>query len=242
MRHSHSPRSITPSIERIGSDRASDDIHPPGSIPGNAKVVHRSRAPKGSGYRTREEILIAAEALLSRTADGRSLTIRGITEHLGLTAPTIYRYFPHKQALLAAVAETYWRDLSLVMNEAAPDTSKPLAALQEQVAVALRFAAARPHWFHIVEADMTERLHSTTHGTYTLLRDRFAGTIERMQLSPASRWSDPERGGQEVLASLCGVLRLAMAAPDYREDGYLSEFEELLRSMIARLAAAGESP
>lgn len=95
-----------------------------------------------------EEILKSAAHLVEH-GDGDGLSLRGVAASLGVKAPSLYRYFPDKQALEVAVAEVIL-DAMLVEFRAASATSHPEARFRHVVNVYLRFARERFHLYEFV--------------------------------------------------------------------------------------------
>jgi AcrR family transcriptional regulator len=73
-------------------------------------------------------------------ADG--LSLRAVASALGVKAPSLYRYFPHKEALEVAVAEEIW---NVVLGElqAASANADPDTRFRRTAGAYLRFARER---------------------------------------------------------------------------------------------------
>ena len=87
------------------------------------------------------EILKAAVYLVGRGgADG--LSLRAVASALGVKAPSLYRYFPHKEALEVAVTEEI---LSVMLDElqAAAATANPEIRFRRTAEAYLHFARER---------------------------------------------------------------------------------------------------
>jgi AcrR family transcriptional regulator len=94
--------------------------------------VRRSR-----GAATRERLLLAAVDLF--TARGfHATTTAQLAARTGIAEGTIYRHFPGKQALYAAVCRAVWERCSVVAAEG----DNPRGALRERLAAAARRLAA----------------------------------------------------------------------------------------------------
>jgi AcrR family transcriptional regulator len=107
-----------------------------------------SSAPDGLTPRARE-IVVAARAILEE--DGLdALTMRRIAERLGIRAPSLYKHFPDKQALEAAIISAAFEEQAGVFERAVEEGDDPLAALG---AAYRRFALAHPHLYRL----MTDR-------------------------------------------------------------------------------------
>jgi AcrR family transcriptional regulator len=102
-------------------------------------------APEPLSARAREIVAAAREIL---EADGREgLTMRRIAERLGIRAPSLYKHFPDKAALEAAIISTAFEEQAETFEEAIAASSDPLADL---AAVYRRFARAHPHLYRLM--------------------------------------------------------------------------------------------
>lgn len=63
----------------------------------------RVRNRRGEGGRLREDIVVAAAALLDETGDERTITLRSVARKVGIAAPSIYPHFPDQPAIMLAV-------------------------------------------------------------------------------------------------------------------------------------------
>jgi AcrR family transcriptional regulator len=107
-----------------------------------------SSAPDGLTPRARE-IVAAARAILEEEGlDG--LTMRRIAERLGIRAPSLYKHFPDKVSLEAAIISAAFEEQAGVFERAVEDGDDPLDALG---AAYRSFALAHPHLYRL----MTDR-------------------------------------------------------------------------------------
>ena len=74
--------------------------------------------------------------------DANGLSLRAVASSLGVKAPSLYRYFPDKEALKVAVAEEIWR---VILGElrAASAIANPENRFRKTTDVYLRFARER---------------------------------------------------------------------------------------------------
>ena len=80
---------------------------------------------RGEGVRLRSEILAAAAKILDATGDENAVTLRAVARAAGISAPSIYAHFPNRQAILLAVVEDAFSDLTDHLRTAAdPDTGR----------------------------------------------------------------------------------------------------------------------
>jgi AcrR family transcriptional regulator len=107
-----------------------------------------SSAPEGLTPRARQIVAAARGVLDEEGTEG--LTMRRIAERLGIRAPSLYKHFPDKEALEAAIVSAAFEEQAEVFEHAVAGSADPLADL----AAAYRgFARAHPHLYRV----MTDR-------------------------------------------------------------------------------------
>ena len=107
-----------------------------------------SSAPDGLTPRARE-IVAAARAILEEEGLD-ALTMRRIAERLGIRAPSLYKHFPDKESLEAAIISAAFEEQAGVFERAVGEGDDPLEALG---AAYRRFALVHPHLYRL----MTDR-------------------------------------------------------------------------------------
>jgi AcrR family transcriptional regulator len=106
-----------------------------------------------------EEILKTAVHLVEH-GDADGLSLRAVAAELGVKAPSLYRYFPDKEALEVAVAEEI---LTIMLGEfrTASATADPDARFRRVVDTYLRFARERfPLYAFVMQERHPERYGS----------------------------------------------------------------------------------
>jgi AcrR family transcriptional regulator len=109
----------------------------------------RRRAPRGSGAELRDEILDAATELLLETGSAKAVSIRSVSQRVGVTSPSIYLHFADKDALLDAVCGRYFEQLHEVMQRVADEQPTPLERLRAQGLAYVRFARENAELYRI---------------------------------------------------------------------------------------------
>jgi len=137
-------------------------------------------APTGSaelGPRARQ-ILAVARALLDREG-AEGLSMRRIAERVGIRAPSIYKHFPDKEALEAALISDGFVELAERFEQALGREEDPLAAFAHGYR---SFAREHPHLYRL----LTER---------PLPRERLVPGVEDRAARSAiqAAGSDPDR-------------------------------------------------
>jgi AcrR family transcriptional regulator len=100
---------------------------------------------------SRETILDAArEAIIERGIDGFSL--RRLAARLGVTAPSLYRFFDSKDAIVGAIADTEFELLFAAIDRATAGVEDPVAQIKAQSAAYVECAVANPALFAVMFA------------------------------------------------------------------------------------------
>ena len=92
-------------------------------------AARRRRSPRGSGDQLRDEILDAATELLLESNQEKAVSIRSVSQRVGVTPPSIYLHFADKDALIEAVVADVFHALDAAMVAAAAEHDKPLDKL-----------------------------------------------------------------------------------------------------------------
>jgi AcrR family transcriptional regulator len=92
------------------------------------------------------EIAGAARAILEDEG-AEALTMRRIAERLGIRAPSLYKHFPDKQALEAAIISAAFEEQAELFEHAVEHDDDPLGALATAYR---RYALAHPHLYRLM--------------------------------------------------------------------------------------------
>jgi AcrR family transcriptional regulator len=114
-----------------------------GTLANIVSLSTHQRTPRAS------QIVAAARELLEQ--DGpEGLTMRRLADRLGIRAPSLYKHFPDKSAVEAAVISDGFAELAGTFERATAGASDPLLSL---AAAYREFARTQPHLYRL----MTER-------------------------------------------------------------------------------------
>mgnify|MGYP001807323886 CR=1 FL=1 len=105
----------------------------------------------------RTALIEAALASIERTG-GDELSLREIARSVGVSAAAVYRHFPDKDALMAAVAQVGYDRLAAAQQAASDAAGGGAAGFSATGATYVRFALANPGLFRLVFA------HPAPHG------------------------------------------------------------------------------
>jgi len=156
--------------------------------------------------------LKASEALLSE-AGAEGLSIRGVSERCGYSAPTIYHHFGDKQGLVAALLEERFRAVYDAMA-AIPHSDQPAHHLRAMARVFVSFAVAHPGHYRLLVAHGIGEEESvpSAAAARALVRDDLQELDRRGHLAT----SDLDAAFDVLWAMLHGVISLQIDVP--RED------------------------
>lgn len=108
---------------------------------------------RGEGERLRGELVEAASRLLERLDGEESLSLRAVTREAGVAPQSFYLHFPDKRALMRAVYEARYAELTAEMGAALAelDSTAPPAERVGAVARAYcRFGLDRPGQYRVL--------------------------------------------------------------------------------------------
>jgi AcrR family transcriptional regulator len=110
----------------------------------------RARARRGEGEKLREQILEAASRLLVETGDEEAVSIRAVSEAVGVTPPSIYLHFADKNELIFAICERYFDELDRVTSEAARGSDDPVESIVLRGRAYVRFGLDNPEPYRVI--------------------------------------------------------------------------------------------
>jgi AcrR family transcriptional regulator len=164
---------------------------------------------------TRNRLVQAAEALLCEGDSEQAVSVRALERRAGVTAPTIYRYFPSMGSLLAEVASRQFARLDAAI-EAAAGIEDPIAEITAFGRAFARFGLEHPHEYRVLfmnrasdPAAANDRLR--TAAGYHRLVSSVRRVIDDGAL-PGNE--DPEEIANLLILSLHGVISMLIARPD----------------------------
>jgi AcrR family transcriptional regulator len=112
---------------------------------------------RGEGERLRGELIEAACHLLERLDGEESLSLRAVTRQAGVAPQSFYLHFPDKQALMRAVYEARYAELTAEMRAALAELDSAAPPVERVSAVArayCRFGLTRPGQYRVLFGTM----------------------------------------------------------------------------------------
>jgi AcrR family transcriptional regulator len=188
-------------------------------------------------HRTRAGIIEVAAQLL-REHGAAAVTIRAVAQAADVQAPTIYRFFEDKDALLDAVAEhvfaTYVAGKALV-----EDSADPVADLRAGWDAHVGFGLANAALFGL----LTDPSRATRSPAATAGLEILRARVHRV--AAAGRLRVPERRAVELIhaAGTGAVLALLSVPPEDRDAGLVDAmYDAVARAVLADVPACPGDP
>lgn len=162
--------------------------------------------------------LVEAGLRALETAPIEDLSLRALAREAGVSATAVYRHFPDKQALLAALADAGLQSLGRYQQQAA-ETAGPQQAFGATGRAYVRWALANPALFRLVFA-CNDALGETVFGQSLAAR--------MLQANAAAATGDADEARRLVVQAWALVHGLAMLML----DGQLPADEALIDRVI----------
>ena len=227
----------TPAVSPVDAESIAGGVAPEV----NEVVVRprRIRARRGQGDRLREEILSAVEQLLVQTGDAEAVSIRAVSQLVGVTAPSIYRHFVDKDAMVLAACTQAWERFDHYLIEAAASESDPLLSIKAEALAYLRFASAHPGEYKVLFMVPTSTTQEQAHNVFDIEKSEYTALVhiaQSVERAIAARSilpiADPMTMATMLWASVHGIASLRIAKPEVPWPSV----EEQLEVMFALLA------
>jgi AcrR family transcriptional regulator len=182
----------------------------------DVKPAARVRLRRGEGDRLREEVLDAAETLMVDSSSADAVSIRAISQIVGVTAPSIYRHFADRNALVLAACERAYSRFDQYIDKAAADATDPLHDIKSRALAYVRWALDNPGQYRVLF--MLPGTHSHDEET---ANDSFDPVKSHIQ------------GLQQLDRALAGAVAQGLIHP----SGPTMELATLLWSMVHGIAS-----
>ncbi|WP_024801072.1 TetR/AcrR family transcriptional regulator [Nocardia sp. BMG51109] len=184
----------------------------------------RQRSARGSGAQLREEILVATRELLARTGNADAVSIREVGKLVGVSAPSIYRHFADKNALIETAVAQVFENLDTAVVAATDPGVSPVTRMRDQGMAYVRFALEHPAQYRVAMAatsDQGPRAVDLVIGSGAF--QRFSHTVREAMDAGTITPGDPLPVVLELWAAAHGVASLLIAKP-YLPFGDAEEF------------------
>jgi len=116
---------------------------------GNANSVNIEKKPYHHGD-LRAALISEGLAMLAESATADSLSLRELARRVGVSAPSVYRHFPDKEALMNALAQEGLKQLARSQHAAAEAAGGGKDGFAATGRAYVRFALANPALYRLI--------------------------------------------------------------------------------------------
>lgn len=178
---------------------------------------NRATNRRGEGRALRGEILDAATRLLANASTREALTLRAIAREAGIAAPSIYRHFPDRDAILDAVVSRTFVELSQVCAAAEEGNPTGAGAVEAICHAYLEFAREHPGRYRVLFARSPADIASppTTYPDGIAAFELLRRAVARCDGHETTTAQEVTRDAQCLLAALHGLATLVPATPAF---------------------------
>jgi AcrR family transcriptional regulator len=172
----------------------------------------------GEGGRLRDELLEAATRLLGRATSRDAVTLRAIARETGIAAPSIYKHFADRDAVIDAVVSSTFQQLDAVCEEAYRSTGPGPARVRAVSCAYVAFAVDHPDQYRVLFERSSDN-RSAVAGPYPAGLHAFQCLVEAIKEADAGDGvpcgGNPFQDAEALWAALHGIVTLVAATPDF---------------------------
>lgn len=192
-------------------------------------VFDPNRKRNTRGEQRRQELLGAAAAVFGRLGYHKATT-NAIAMEAGVSPATLYQFFPNKEAIASALAETYAREMAEAERAIDPEgTLCFLEAIHELLTVCMGFNRKRPE-FHtlVLDAPLSAAAREEKQALGQVFIDFIAARLLRER--PTLSHAEAAHHGRVALLIFRGILdELTQASPSARP-----RLQQAMRDAVCR--------
>jgi len=137
--------------------------------------------PRRLGTAERQQEIVAAVVELAREFGPEGITTQAIADRIGLTHGALFRHFPDKEAMWAAVFDWVQIELGALVESALAAGGTPLEALRRVFLAHVDFVAHHPGvpriLFHELQRPAASAFHERVRAMVTGYRYRLCGVL-----------------------------------------------------------------
>jgi AcrR family transcriptional regulator len=198
----------------------------------------RTRNPRGQGARLRDEIIVGAAAILERTGNEESITLRSVAREVGIAPPSMTRFFADRAEVIDAVLAQELGGLRDDMAAAKESETEPVAQLFAVVRAYHAHGQAHPNRYRVMFErrflPLWEAEQRTMDQTAPLMVETFglvSGSIERCVQAGRSASTDPFFDATLLWIAIHGLVALPATITSFPWP----DTDELLVACVKRL-------
>ncbi|WP_369060771.1 TetR/AcrR family transcriptional regulator [Caulobacter sp. 73W] len=199
-------------------------------------VSRSPRKRKGQGGERREEILAEALRLIGERGV-HGVSTRQIAEAVGVSQPSLYAYFPSRDAIVDELHDRAFVLLVQALERFTPTPGTPLEQAVEYLRVYVDFGLNNPDAYRVafmiegagkVAETPAEKAGKPAMQAFDSLRE----AVRNLHAAGRAHGDDPEAIAQCLWAGLHGLVSLLIARPGFP----WAEREALIRTHLTMLA------
>lgn len=203
-----------------------------------AAPPRRTPNPRGEGARLREELLDAADRLLSSGGAWAEISLRGVAREAGVAAPSVYAHFSQLEDLMLALAAEHQAGLEDAVARAAvraggkgaADGARVRAVARAYVRWGLTYPGAYTHLYGGPVMRSLSREDDRAFSAGSVLIDTFAEALG--DLRPAV--ADPGQTALALWTALHGLVTLRVGRPAHPWPGQDRHTDMVVASVVGR--------
>jgi AcrR family transcriptional regulator len=199
----------------------------------------RTRNRRGEGARLRDEILDAARTLIVENGE-QAISLRSVARRVGIAAPSIYAHFPDRDAIVNALVDEAFDELSTVVTSAMDAATGPVAKLRAACAAYMEFAISRPNRYQLAfaarESNAIPRDSATR--AFKLLVDAVAACVA----AGASTSTDPFADATAIWVAMHGYAVLYPSRPAFPWPDSEATLERIVTALAGLTGPPAQPP
>lgn len=180
----------------------------------------RVRARRGEGDRLRDEILDVVEQLLVESGNADTVSIRAVSALVGVTAPSIYRHFEDKDAMVHAACERAFERFDQYLLDSSAHATNALEVIHARALAYLQFAVANPGQYRVLFMTPDSHRHDKT-TAFDAERSEMKGVVniaeairEAIETGLVQKHADPMEMAIMLWSMVHGIASLRIAMSD----------------------------
>jgi AcrR family transcriptional regulator len=198
----------------------------------------RQRNPRGQGAKLRDEIIEAAAAVLERTGNEASITLRAVAREVGVAPPSISRHFADRGAVIDAVVAQDLAELRDVMVSALAAHTDPVEALFALNRAYYEYGRDHPNRYKVVFErrflPFWQDEQRTMEQTAPLIAETFGLVVTVIQSCIEMGYSNSTDPFADATALWCAVHGLVALPPTIPSFPW-PDIDQLLITCVTRL-------
>ena len=206
-------------------------------------MATRQRNARGEGGKLREDLLAGAQRILERTGSEDDVSLRAVAREVGVSAPSIYAHFPDGKAIVDALVQQTFEELSAFLRQAR-DESQPLGRLHAVCLAYIRFGLDRPERYLTLferrrSLERTKQIANAGHGLmYPEGAEAFAILVDAVGESGGGSRGRAEEEAALLWASMHGYVTLRFSTPGFQ---WFADEEHVCEALVRRATSPGRA-